>query len=70
MYQVDQWLGWLATILFTAIYFPAIGKRYQRMLMVALIANLIALGYATMIGQSPLQVKYLIAIVFILVFKR
>jgi uncharacterized membrane protein len=70
MYQVDQWLGWIATILFTAIYFPAIGKYYQRMLAVALIANLIAICYATLIAQPPLQIKYLIAIICILVFKR
>ena len=68
--MIDQWLGWIATIMFTAIYFPAIGKHYQRMLMVALIANLIALCYATLIGQAPLQAKYLVAIVCILVFKR
>jgi hypothetical protein len=67
---IDQILGWTATVLFTSIYFPAIGKHYQRMLTVALIANLIALCYATLIAQPPLQAKYLVAIVCILVFKR
>jgi hypothetical protein len=67
---VEQILGWIATAMFTTIYFPAIGKHYQRMLMVALVANIIALCYATLISQPPLQTKYIIAIICILVFKR
>jgi hypothetical protein len=65
---MDQWLGWIATALFTAIYFPAIGKHYKRMLVVSLVGNIIALCYATMINQPPLQFKYTIAIVCILGF--
>ena len=68
--MIDQWLGWIATVMFTTIYFPAIGKHYQRMLAVALVANIIALCYSIMIKQPPLQFKYIIAIACILVFKR
>jgi len=67
---IDQVLGWTATVLFTSIYFPVIGKHYKRMLLVGLAGNIIALCYATLINQQPLQVKYLIAIICILGFLR
>jgi hypothetical protein len=66
--MIDQVLGWVATILFTSIYFPVIGKHYKRMLVVGLVGNIIALAYAVLISQPPLQFKYLIAIACILGF--
>lgn len=66
--MIDQIFGWIATVLFTSIYFPVIGKYYKRMLVVGLIGNIIALCYALMIDQQPLQVKYAIAIMFIVGF--
>jgi len=66
-------LGWIATILFTVCYVPQMIKTYQTKTVdgvsfwlfgIAFIANIIALIYATMIDQSPLQTKYILALIF------
>lgn len=69
-------LGWIATILFSACYFPQIWKmvalRQVTGVSVAFfamqfLANVIALIYATMIKQPPLQFKYVTGLVLSLV---
>lgn len=69
-------LGWTATILFTICYIPQILKTYRtkvidglsfRMLLLSFVANVIALCYAFLIKQPPLQVKYTLALVFLIV---
>ncbi len=69
-------LGWLATFLFTACYIPQIMKTYRtktidgvsfRLFGISFIANIVALCYATLIGQSPLQIKYVLALIFLAV---
>jgi len=63
-------LGWTATILFTICYVPQIMKTLKTkttkglsfwLLGIAFIANIVALIYATMIDQPPLQIKYISA---------
>ena len=67
-------LGWTATVLFTVCYIPQIIKTYRtkvidglsfRLLLISFIANIIALWYATLIKQPPLQLKYALAMVFL-----
>ena len=67
-------LGWTATALFTLCYWPQIVKTYKTktveglsfwLLFISFIANIIALCYATLIGQAPLQIKYILALVFL-----
>lgn len=67
-------LGWIATMLFTACYIPQIIKTHKTrtvaglsfwLLGISWIANVDALGYATLINQRPLQVKYTLALVFL-----
>ena len=69
-------LGWLATILFSICYIPQIIKTYKTesvkglsflLLFISFIANIIALWYAFLIEQQPLQVKYILGLVFLLV---
>ena len=69
-------LGWTATILFTVCYVPQIIKTYRtktidglsfRLLFISFIANIIAFGYATLIKQTPLQIKYVFALVFLFI---
>jgi uncharacterized protein with PQ loop repeat len=64
-------LGWVATVMFTVCYVPQIIKTYRSetieglsflLLFISFIANIVALAYATMIAQPPLQVKYFLAI--------
>ena len=73
MKLVDM-LGWTATILFTICYIPQIVKTYRtkvidglsfRLLFISFVANIIALIYATLIKQPPLQVKYVLSMVFL-----
>lgn len=64
--MIDQILGWMATLIFTSIYFPVIGKHYKRLLAVSFFGNCIAICYATLIGQRPLQVKYGLALICII----
>ena len=67
-------LGWTATTLFTVCYIPQIMKTYRtktvdglsfRLLLISFVANIIALCYATLIKQRPLQVKYTLAMIFL-----
>ena len=67
-------LGWTATILFTICYVPQIMKTYKTrtveglsflLLFVSFIANIIALCYAFLINQPPLQIKYVLALIFL-----
>jgi uncharacterized protein with PQ loop repeat len=67
-------LGWTATILFTVCYIPQMIKTYRagtieglsfRLLLISFIANMIALWYAALIKQPPLQIKYILAMIFV-----
>jgi uncharacterized protein with PQ loop repeat len=67
-------LGWVATALFSICYLPQIIKlgKTKRVdglsiifLVISLIANIIALGYATLIKQPPLQIKYILSMSFL-----
>ena len=68
-----QILGWIATILFTVCYIPQFRKLLKTksvdgvsflFLFIPVIANIIALGYATLINQKPLQIKYILGLTF------
>lgn len=72
--QLSDILGWTATALFTICYIPQMIKTYRtktidglsfRLLFISFIANIIALWYATLIKQPPLQIKYILALVFL-----
>lgn len=74
--DLAQILGWTATFLFTVCYIPQISKTLRTrtvdglsfwLLILQLMANIVALWYATLILQSPLQVKYTLALVFLLI---
>ena len=74
--DLTQTLGWIATTLFTICYIPQIIKTYRSktidglsfwLLFISFIANIVALVYATMIEQTPLQIKYSLALIFIFV---
>ena len=67
-------LGWIATFLFTVCYIPQIVKTYRtstvegvsfRLFAISFIANIVALCYATLIEQPPLQIKYILALIFL-----
>ena len=67
-------LGWTATVLFTICYVPQMLKTFRtktvdglsfRPLFISFIANIVALWYATLLQQPPLQVKYVLALVFL-----
>ncbi len=67
-------LGWTATTLFTVCYIPQIVKTWKTktveglsflLLAISFIANIIALIYATLINQKPLQTKYALALIFL-----
>ncbi|MBI4354542.1 MAG: PQ-loop repeat-containing protein [Candidatus Omnitrophica bacterium] len=71
---MDQVLGWTATTLFTICYIPQMMKTYRtktvdglsfRLLLISFIANIVALCYATLIKQPPLQIKYTLALVLL-----
>ena len=72
--HLSEVLGWTATALFTLCYIPQIVKTYKtkvidgfsfRLLFISLVANVVALWYATLIKQPPLQIKYVLAIIFL-----
>ncbi|MEK7084477.1 MAG: adenylyl-sulfate kinase [Patescibacteria group bacterium] len=74
--QLAEILGWIATFLFTVCYIPQIVKTAQTktveglsflLLFISFIANIIALGYATLIKQPPLQIKYSLALLFLII---
>ncbi len=67
-------LGWTATTLFTVCYIPQIIKTSKtqtidglsfRLLFISFTANIVALCYATLIKQPPLQIKYILALLFL-----
>lgn len=72
--ELTNILGWTATTLFTVCYIPQILKTYRtrtveglsfRLLFISFVANIVALCYATLIGQPPLQVKYILALLLL-----
>lgn len=74
--MIAQALGWLATILFTACYVPQIVKTIRTknlsgvsiwLFVIQFMANIVALAYASMIHQAPLQVKYSLALMLLIV---
>lgn len=69
--QLDQILGWTATILFSIMVIPQMVKTLHSrdtkgvsllLFIIFLIANVIALIYAILIAEKPLIIKYIIAI--------
>jgi uncharacterized protein with PQ loop repeat len=73
--MMDQFLGWTATIMFTACYIPQMVKTIQSgtvdglsvsLFVIQLAANLVALAYAILIAQPALVVKYALAIVMLM----
>jgi len=67
-------LGWTATFLFVICYIPQIIKTLKTktvegvslsLFVIQFVANIIALWYATLIEQPPLQIKYILSIVFV-----
>jgi MtN3 and saliva related transmembrane protein len=75
--DIAQILGWIATFLFSIMVIPQIIKTVKSkntngvsllLFIIFLIANIIALIYAIMISQSPLIIKYIIAIVETVVY--
>ena len=72
--DLTEILGWVATTLFTVCYIPQIIKTSQTktvdglsfwLLLISFVANIVALCYATLIKQPPLQIKYILALVFL-----
>lgn len=72
--KLSSILGWIATILFTACYIPQIIKTYKSktveglslwLLLISFVANIVALYYATLIHQKPLQIKYVAGLLFL-----
>lgn len=79
--ELSQFLGWIATTLFSVAMFPQIIKTLRRkstdgvsiwLFIIFFIANIIALIYALLIIQTPLIIKYILGIVestfYIIVF--
>ncbi len=75
--EIAQLLGWIATFLFSIMIIPQMIKTLKSkdtngvsllLFIIFLIANIIALTYAIMISQSPLIIKYAIAIVTTLAY--
>lgn len=69
--DLSQILGWIATFLFSIMIIPQIIKTIKvkdtkgvslTLFIIYLIANIIALVYAFLIGQYPLILKYAISI--------
>lgn len=80
---MDQILGFIATLLFSIMYIPQIYVTWKTgsiknvsfsMFLIGFIANIVALVYASLIHQLPLQIKYIIALfgigVYIIVYIR
>ena len=75
--ELSQILGYTATFLFTIMIIPQVLKTLKKqsvedvsigMFIVALVANCIALWYALLINQNPLVIKYVLGIIFTLVY--
>jgi len=76
-FDLSQTLGWVATFLFSVMLIPQIIKTIKMkdtsgvslfLFVIYLIANVIALIYAFLIDQSPLIIKYSIAIVTAIIY--
>ena len=76
MIELPDLLGWTATTLFSVCYIPQIMKTAKTktvdglsfwLLSISFVANIIALWYATLIRQAPLQLKYVLALLFLVV---
>ncbi|MDZ4221406.1 MAG: PQ-loop repeat-containing protein [Patescibacteria group bacterium] len=70
-FDLAQILGWIATVLFSVMLIPQMVKTIKVkdtsgvslfLFVIYLVANIIALAYAMLIDQSPLIIKYSIAI--------
>ncbi len=75
--EISQILGWTATFLFSIMVFPQMYKTVKSkdtsgvsltLFVIYLIANVIALVYAFLIYQTPLIIKYSIAIVSTIIY--
>lgn len=75
--NIDQMLGHIATILFSVMIIPQIIKTYRTKeikdvsvgtYILCLIANIIALIYASLIVQWPLIIKYIIGILETIIY--
>ena len=75
--ELAQVLGWVATFLFSIMFIPQIIKTIQvkdtrgvslMLFIISLVANIIALAYAYMIYQTPLIIKYIIAIIVTIIY--
>ena len=71
---MTQVLGWVATILFTICYIPQVRKIIKTGTVdgvsalffgIQLAANGVALDYAVRIGQTPLEIKYILGLMFV-----
>ena len=69
--MIDQILGWTATIIFSAMIIPQLIKTLKTkttkgvsitLYVMYLIGNCVAICYATLIQQQPLQMKYSFAL--------
>jgi uncharacterized protein with PQ loop repeat len=69
---MDQILGWTATSIFSLMLVPQIMKTLKTrdvsgvspwLFIMNFVANIIALCYATLISQPPLQIKYVLALI-------
>jgi MtN3 and saliva related transmembrane protein len=74
--MLAQSLGWTATFLFTICYLPQIIKTIRTktvdglsiwLFRIQFVANIVALCYATLIDQRPLQIKYTLALILLAV---
>ncbi|MCR4328845.1 MAG: PQ-loop repeat-containing protein [Patescibacteria group bacterium] len=72
--ELSAIFGWTATVLFSICYIPQMIKTHQTktveglsflLLFISLIANIVALIYALLIHQNPLQIKYGLALIFL-----
>lgn len=72
--SVEQVFGWAATFLFTVCFIPQIITTWKTktvkglsflFLFITFVANVVALVYAILIEQLPLQIKYILAIAFL-----
>ncbi len=72
--ELSQILGYTATVIFSLMYIPQMMKTLKTksiddvslpMFIMGFVGNIVALTYATMIKQPPLQVKYVIALIAI-----
>ena len=70
-------LGWIATFLFSIMIIPQMIRTIKSkdtsgvsllMFIIFLIANIIALIYAILINQTPLIIKYILALVTTIIY--